>query len=283
MSLAAQWKHYFHSNASTQALHLPHPHHNTTPSLPHPPSHTQALHTATKLIAHNSACRDKLATLTITAPIGQIPIIQAVLRVSLYGTEGYGRAAAREVLRSFCVGNTEEQLALVSTMVPLGDDAGKGCGDVWGCVRMWERCGRDVGEMREGCGRDVGGMCFGCFVVCFCRLGAHVHIGVGVHTYAPQQLHTDASSFGSELVKALVSSDMNVSSRAAGVTSLLLQDNADAKQRALTIPLSVHAAPGNYLMPRCMTYVQALLSSQGVCTGGCAGGFCAMWLVQVLH
>lgn len=88
------------------------------------PVRAAVLHTVTKMVTGNAACRDKLASLTVTAPVGQIPIIQAVLRVSLYGTEGYGRTAAREVLRGFCTGNAEGQLALVSTMVPLGDDAG---------------------------------------------------------------------------------------------------------------------------------------------------------------
>ncbi len=108
----------------------------STPSYPPLDVITQALHTATKLIANNTACRDAFASLTITAPIGQIPIIQAVLRVSLYGAEGYGRAAAREVLRSYCVGNREGQLALVSTMVPLGDDAG----GWWWCVVYCHAC-----------------------------------------------------------------------------------------------------------------------------------------------
>lgn len=68
-----------------------------------------------------------------------------------------------------------------------------------------------------------------------------------------------------------MSPDLDVSSRAAGVTSLLLDGNPDAKQRALTIPLSVHAAPGNFLMPRCMTYLQAVLSAQGTLLTCCGG------------
>lgn len=101
------------------------------------PVRAAVLHTVTKMVSGNAACRDKLASLTVTAPVGQIPVIQAVLRVSLYGAEGYGRTAAREVLRGYCAGNAEGQLALVSTMVPLGDDA---TGSGWGFFRITCLC-----------------------------------------------------------------------------------------------------------------------------------------------
>ena len=56
---------------------------------------------------------------TISAP-------HAVLRAALYAPSGAERAAAHQVLRSFCAGNAEGQSMLVCTIMPVGDDIDQG-------------------------------------------------------------------------------------------------------------------------------------------------------------
>ncbi|BBN13693.1 intracellular protein transport protein USO1 [Marchantia polymorpha subsp. ruderalis] len=75
-------------------------------------------------------------------------------------------------------------------------------------------------------------------------------------------------SFGSMLVRALISSDgrndLEASCRAASVLAHILKDNVPCKERVLRIPLEIPSsalAPAELLMPRCMRYLAAAAPS----------------------
>ncbi|KAL3691527.1 hypothetical protein R1sor_005178 [Riccia sorocarpa] len=97
-------------------------------------------------------------------------------------------------------------------------------------------------------------------------------------------------SFGSMLVRALISSDgrndLEASCRAASVLSHILKDNVPCKEKVLRIPLEIPSsalAPTEFLMPRCMRYLAAAASPPAdklQSSDGSYGGY--IWLQPVL-
>ncbi|CAM6096716.1 unnamed protein product [Calypogeia fissa] len=94
-------------------------------------------------------------------------------------------------------------------------------------------------------------------------------------------------SFGSMLVRALISSDgrndLEASCRAASVLSHILKDNVQCKERVINIPLEIPSsamAPTELLMPRCVRYLAAAAPPASDGLSSSQGG--SIWLQPVL-
>ncbi|KAK9814747.1 hypothetical protein WJX72_010794 [[Myrmecia] bisecta] len=94
-----------------------------------PALRTQALRAVAQLVSNAPQHQERLMSAKVPPTKGggpPISALHAVLRTALFSSSAEERAAAQQVLRSFCSGNAEGQSMLVCTIMPVGDDMDQG-------------------------------------------------------------------------------------------------------------------------------------------------------------
>jgi hypothetical protein len=88
-------------------------------------------------VSGSASAQDALMGARVVRHGAELPALQAVLQLALYGESGAERAASEQALRAFCAGNADGQSMLASTVMPVSADGGAG-------TKKWARTARGL-------------------------------------------------------------------------------------------------------------------------------------------
>ncbi|KAG2502027.1 hypothetical protein HYH03_000521 [Edaphochlamys debaryana] len=234
--------------------------------VPSAPVRTAALQALGDLVSELAAGQERLAAAAVrpgphpgpsgpsgdaSGPAADVSVLQAVLRVALYGADAAERTAAGYVIASYCHGNVEGQAMLAASVGPAHHSGGGAPPGLGSSSRPAPASfGQELVEALLAGGAALSG-----------GSGAGGPAGLAGGPSGGASRFAGAGGGGS-CGSGGGGQGLLVTCRAAGVLQHLLTGNPAARQRLLLAPIEAPPGPGvppDFLMPRVVRHLTVAL------------------------